>query len=230
MATEREVTLPQLAAFLQGLRISRPIRWLVDHHTWSPTVAQYRGISTVRGIRLYHMNVRGWSDNGYHITLGPDGRIFLCRPISRSGGHCIARNADSIGVSLIGNYDKGHDQFWGTPGHRTLVSVLALLCRRFNIDPGTRIGPHARWDPKTCPGTGITSQWGRLIQEVYAAMATEIAVKKIKIFQSTGVAIPCNATLEGGKTRADLRPLVEALGGQLDLSQWADGIIVIRRD
>ena len=228
MATETEVSLAGLAAHLKGLSFSRVVTWLVDHHTWSPAVANYCGISTVRGIRNYHMNVRGWSDNGYHITVGPDGKVFLCRPMRRSGGHCIARNADSIGVSIIGNYDAGRDTFWGSAGHKAYVSVLALLAARFRIDPATRMGPHARWDPKTCPGTSITQQWGRLVQEVRAAMVNEISSPSLKVFMGDGTAVECRPRLENGVTRCDLRPVAQRLDAEVDIEQWP--IIVLRTD
>lgn len=182
MASERQVSLAQLAAWLAGLRVGRSIVEIIDHHSWVPTVAQCRragGLATVRGVRRYHQQVRHWSDNGYQIMVTADGEIFLCRPMGRSGGHCLGHNAHSIGVCFIGNFDSGHDappqQY---AGYRTLVSVMALLCRRFAI-PVSRIYPHRQFANKSCPGTGFAM--GAFRQEVAAAMGNAIAPRPFRV-------------------------------------------------
>ena len=216
MPSERQVNLRGLAAHLRAVAVARWIGWLVQHHSWSPTAKQCHGISTVRGIRRYHMNVRGWSDNGYHIIVTPQGEIFICRPLHRSGGHCIARNPDSVGVCFLGNFDTGHDappEKW--PGYPLLVSTVALICARFRI-PIERVMPHSYYDPKTCPGTGFSM--GEFRRAVRAAMANEIAPggKPVKIvILPDNELVDCNGRVEGGTTRADLRPLLEALGHQV---------------
>ena len=216
MPIEQQVSLEQLAVHLRGLNINRVILEEIQHHTWSPTVANYYatgGLACVRGVRRYHMapppNGRGWSDNGYHIMVGPDGAVYLCRPISKSGGHCLGHNSQSIGISLIGNYDTGHDappEQW--PGYRALISTVALVCRRFNI-PVNRIYPHSAFADKSCPGTGFAMP--RFRQEVQAAMANEIKPNLRIIDRETGNVIPCNPRIENGVTRVDLRPFAEAM-------------------
>jgi len=229
MPTERQVDLRGLAAHLQGVRVSRPMRWVVQHHSWSPTAAQCHGISTVRGIRRYHMGVRGWSDNGYHLLIAPLGGIYLARPLRRSGGHCIARNHDSVGVCFIGNYDRGHDappQRW--PGYPQLVSAVALICARFGIPP-ERIMPHSHYDPKTCPGSGFSM--GEFRRAVRAAMANEIGGKPVRIvILPDNELVDCKARVEGGTTRADLRPLLEALGHQVHDHIGDQGKIYVQRE
>jgi hypothetical protein len=210
MATVQKVTRGQLAEHLRGVRVRRPVLWVVEHHTWRPTAAQYRGRSTIWGVTRYHTQVRGWSDNGYHIMIGPDGAIWLCRPIRRSGGHCRARNYDSVGISVVLNGDR--EQFWSTPQHAALVAVTAMVCARFDIDPRTHIGPHARWSSKTCPGLRITDQWQRLLREVLVFMANGIVGTPVKVLGPDGEEVDCEARLEGSKTRANLREVCEAAG------------------
>lgn len=172
MATVQQVTRGQFAEYLRGVRISRVVAWVVDHHTWRPTAAQYRGRPTIQGVTRYHVEHNGWRDNGYHVMIGPDGSIWLCRPMAQSGAHCVGRNHDSIGVSLV--LDGDREQFWGTPQHEAFVAVLAMLCKRFNIDPATHMGPHSRWANKTCPGVLITRQWSRLVRDVKAVMHNSV--------------------------------------------------------
>ena len=212
MVYEREISLQELPAILRGMSVTRLLVEIIAHHTWIPTVLNYfnvGGLQCVRGVRRYHMNTRGWRHNGYHLMIGPDGRIFLCRPMGWSGGHCLGHNAHSIGVCLIGNYDLGHD----TPvsqweGYRTLVQVLALLCLRFKI-PVERIYPHSRFAAKTCPGTGVSMQ--TLLGGVHQAMISHSG-KPTVVQASTNAVVPCNARMEGNALRGDIRPLLEALG------------------
>lgn len=233
---EQEVTTEQLARLLPDVHVDRVIVYLLDHHTWRPTVHDYHqvgGAATVRGVTRYHVQVRGWSDNGYHIMIGPDGRIWLCRPMRRSGAHCVGRNHDSIGVSLIGNYDRGHDQFWGSQGAETLFRVLALLCRRFDL-PVSRVRPHSAYAAKTCPGTSATDRWGEFLQEVQAAMtlikpnAEVFLVEEQTTEEESRQKIDCRAVVRDGVTRVDLRPVAEALGAGLAWDPEAKAILLKR--
>jgi hypothetical protein len=215
----QQVTRTQFAAHLRGLSIRRLVTWLVFHHTWRPTGAQYAGRSTIWGVTRYHVDHNGWRDNGYHVMIGRDGSIWLCRPMADTGAHCVARNPDSIGVSVVLDGDK--EAFFGTAQHAALVDVLAMLAARFGIDPAVRLGPHARWDPKTCPGTGITREWARLVRDVQVAMGQKVVVEQPPPRVNLGrVAAPniidCDPALEDGRLRVTLRPLIEGLGFGLD--------------
>jgi len=149
MPTEQEVSIDEFRRHLQDIQVTRRIDEVVVHHTWRPTAADYRGIETVRAVRRYHMQVRGWSDNGYHVMIGPDGAIFLCRPIRRSGAHVSGRNAHTVGVAFIANFDREEPTQY--PGMETGYQVIAALLRRFKLDP-TAIRFHREFASKTCPG------------------------------------------------------------------------------
>ncbi len=166
MPSEREVTLEQFRDHLQALPPGRRIDEVVVHHTWSPTAAQYRGLATVRGVRNYHMQVRGWSDNGYHVMIGPDGRIFLCRPLQRSGAHVAGRNAHTVGVSFIANFDSEDPQAYG--GMQAGRDVVAALLERFDLAT-TDIRFHREFAPKTCPGLKLS------LAEFRSAVASDAA-------------------------------------------------------
>ena len=149
MATERQVSMAQFRAHLDTIKPTRGIREIVVHHTWSPDAAGYRGIETVRAVRRYHVEVRGWSDNGYHVMIGPNGAIFLCRPIERQGAHTAGRNAHSIGVSFIANFDR--DEPGSYAGLRAGREVVAALLERFELG-ATAIRFHREFANKSCPG------------------------------------------------------------------------------
>lgn len=153
MPTERKVTLKQFRNVLDDQHFSRRIDEVVVHHTWKPTSADYRGESTVRGVRQFHMRVRGWSDNGYHVMIGPvEGHIYLCRPMSRSGAHVKNRNGHTIGVSYIADFDAQSPATYD--GFNTGQEVVAALCRSFNLQADD-VRFHREFASKSCPGSRV---------------------------------------------------------------------------
>ncbi len=207
MATERQVSMAQFRAHLDAIEVTREINEVVVHHTWSPAAGDYRGIATVRGVRRYHMQVRGWSDNGYHVMIGPDGAIFLCRPIERSGAHVSGRNAHTVGVSFIANFDR--DEPGQYHGMQTGLEVIAALLERFKLSP-VNIRFHREFASKTCPGLKLGL--AKFRQDVAAADAGATTAQPKVVLLPGSEVIECNAAIEGGTTRVDLRPLAEALG------------------
>ncbi len=79
------------------------------HHTAGAndyTAAESAAI--VRGIYYQHTKVQGWCDIGYNVLVDKYGQIFegrfggLDRPVT--GAHAAGFNANSFGVSVLGNY------------------------------------------------------------------------------------------------------------------------------
>jgi hypothetical protein len=150
MPTERKVTIAEFTQHLAAQKFSRRIDEVIVHHTWSPTAAQYKGLATIQGIRRYHMETRGWSDNGYHVMFAPNGDLWLCRPLARSGAHTLNRNARTIGVSFIANFDAEDPATYG--GMAVGVAAVAALCKRWSL-PTSAIRFHREFADKSCPGT-----------------------------------------------------------------------------
>jgi hypothetical protein len=162
-----EVTLEELQVLLADAPARRDIQEIILHHTWKPTAAQYDDHAWW-GIQVYHRVSRGWSDIGYHIGVGPDGTIWLLRPITRDGGHTKSHNANSVGVCVLGNYDRGEDD--PTVPMRVAAAAIALLCIRYDLEP-TDTYCHRDFANKSCPGTGIDRAAFRL--QVSEAMGAE---------------------------------------------------------
>ncbi len=78
---------------------------LIVHHgassntssNWAAVVASYFD---------YHVNTNGWSDIGYNYLVAPDGTLFVGRGGGENvqGAHMCGRNANTMGVCMIGNY------------------------------------------------------------------------------------------------------------------------------
>ena len=153
MPSERCVSLAEFEEHLRAVAVPRRVDEVIVHHTWRPTAAEYAGIATVRGVRNYHMQVRGWSDNGYHVMIAPTGEVFLCRPLGRSGAHTSGRNAHSVGVSFIANFDSEEPSRYG--GMRAGLRVVATLLERFGLSEQA-IRFHREFAAKSCPGVKLS--------------------------------------------------------------------------
>jgi len=227
MPTEQQVTFEQFGQHLADALVDRHIDEVVIHHTWKPTAADYHGIATVRGVRCYHMQVRGWSDNGYHVMIGPNGDIFLCRPLRRSGAHVRGRNAHSIGVSFIANFDREEPGEY--PGLQTGYRVVTALLERFDLPPSA-VRFHREFASKTCPGMKLLlSDFRHRVGEAQRELDDQ-AGESLKVVLLPGnEVIDCSARLEEGVTRCDLRPLAESLGYHVHDHISEQGKVYLRR-
>jgi len=147
-----KVSIEEFEALIARAPAGRRIEEVIVHHTWKPRVSDYRGSVTWHGIRNYHVNERGWTDIGYHVGIAPDRSVWLLRPVKRAGGHCLGHNAHSVGVVMLGNYDKGRDD--PAPVLPTTARVVAAICRRYELK-ASDVYFHRDFADKTCPGTGI---------------------------------------------------------------------------
>lgn len=242
MPTERQVTFAEFAEHLASVSVPRRVAEVIVHHTWRPTAAQYRGLSTVAGVRRYHMEERGWSDNGYHIMIGPPGDIFLCRPLAQAGAHCLGHNAYSIGVSFIADFDcEDPDQY---PGLLVGQQIIAALLHRFDLQPAD-IHFHREFADKSCPGRRLqlepfrqavqqltvdSRQSGDDSRQLLSTVPCPLPTDTVKIVLLPGSqVIPCRAKVEHEVTRVDVRPLAQVLGYEVYDHIPDQGKVYVRR-
>ena len=59
--------------------INRKVTMIQNHHTWLPDYTTFNDnhFEQVQGMKNFHVNQRGWSDIGQHITTFPDGMIIV---------------------------------------------------------------------------------------------------------------------------------------------------------
>lgn len=122
------------------------------HHTWLPNHDNFTGDnyqSIQDGMRDYHMNQRGWSDIGQHVTLYPDGLFLTGRDFGRAPASITGHNTGAFAVEMLGNFDKGNDVLKGDQ-----KEAILWLTKYFD-DKGRTIIFHNEFATKTCPGTSI---------------------------------------------------------------------------
>lgn len=88
----------------------RSVRAVVVHHTVnSNDYSRSDAPAIVRSIHSYHTEGQGWCDIGYNFLVDRFGQIYQGRrggvrkPVR--GAHAGDYNTDTVGISMIGNYD-----------------------------------------------------------------------------------------------------------------------------
>jgi len=141
--------------YIKNKKIDRKIDKIVLHHT-QDTVKQWKaGRVSIKYYKKLYEN-KGWA-TGPHLFVAPEG-IWLFTDIRKQGIHANNGNKGSIGIEMVGRYDKNYPKgkIWGN----TKVVLKALL-QRFNLKPRD-IHFHREYNPKkSCPGRAITKKWMR---------------------------------------------------------------------
>lgn len=131
---------------------SEPANKLVIHHTWKPTKETWAGERTIQGLKNYYEG-KGWPA-GPHLFIAEDG-IWLFSPMNKDGIHATTLNPRSIGIEVVGDYDR---EKWSGKTKDNALGAIKILMSRLAINQ-TAIFFHRDVSPKTCPGTAITKEW-----------------------------------------------------------------------
>lgn len=103
-------------------------------------------------IRKYHINDHGWRDIGYHLgveIINNRYETLIGRPWNLPGAHAPGANANSLGICLIGDFDKNAvplEQWDYT------LNLVGWLCETFNINYENVKGHRDVTAERTCPG------------------------------------------------------------------------------
>lgn len=146
---------PTVDAFIAHLAKHDPAvaRWAVGvtvHHTVIPTVAQWRGVKTMDGMRRHYKGM-GWS-GAPHLFIGPDG-IWQGTPLHLPGIHAGDCNDSHWGVEVVGDYDHGP---WLEPINSLARGAITALYRWRGLADAATLKGHRECLPnKSCPGIAI---------------------------------------------------------------------------
>lgn len=168
----KQLNREQFAALVDKFPFTRKITAVHMHHTWKPTHAQYKGHETIVGMWQFHTATKGWQDIAQHITIAPDGSIWLGRnwnlpPVSAKR-HNGTATAGPFMFEIIGNFDRGNDPFEGEQ-RATTLEVIARIQRKFQLPPQSLFF-HNALSTKTCPGNSIDQS--EIISEVTSLHAS----------------------------------------------------------
>ncbi len=157
---------------------SPSVRLLVVHHTAIAIKGDARpGLERMRALYQYHAMNRGWGDIGYHYIVDDAGQIYEGRAGGDSvvGGHVYCNNAGTVGVALMGNFDKEQPT---QAQARSLQWLLQLLAQKYSINPSRDVVFHGKTLPAIvghrqlvstdCPGLAMWSALDQVRNHVRA--------------------------------------------------------------
>jgi N-acetylmuramoyl-L-alanine amidase len=113
-------------------KIAPELKLAVVHHTATTNAYSCaRSASIVRGIEVFHVKGNGWDDIGYNFLVDACGQVFEGRwgGIERNvvGAHSGGFNSGTVGVSMIGNFERA------TPSQAQQDGLVNLLAWRLDV-------------------------------------------------------------------------------------------------
>src|SRR4029434_2279086 len=139
----KQINREEFAALLDRFAFTRIMNALHMHDTWRPNHSQYDkndGHRTILGMYSHHTVNNGWQDIAQHITIAPDGTIWLGRnwnlPPASAAGHNGNSHMGPFMFEIIGDFDRGRDPFEGEQ-RKTVLEVIARVQLRFKLAPET---------------------------------------------------------------------------------------------
>lgn len=143
-------------------KYSPEIKLLSVNHTAMSNDGDTRSpVERLRAIYQYHAKSLGWGDIGYHYLIDENGQIYQGKSGGDYvvGGHAYCANVDTIGISLMGNFEvekptqvQLHSLQW----------LLSSLAEKYDIDltksvsfQGKMLPPivgHKDLNVTACPG------------------------------------------------------------------------------
>ncbi|MGB5853756.1 MAG: caspase family protein [Oceanisphaera sp.] len=161
----------EFSDLLVQFNFTRRINMVHVHHTWRPNHAQYRGHDSIESMWRYHTQNNGWRDIAQHVSIGPEGAIWLGRNFNLAPASASGHNGSAVSgpfmIEVIGDFDLGQDQLMGVQ-HSALIHVISAVQQHFNL-PSTAMMFHNMMSSKSCPGTSVV--FDELVEEVRAERA-----------------------------------------------------------
>ncbi len=164
------MSIDEFSQWFLNKRIARTIVYLQQHHTYSPNYGLFTGsnhFELQRGMKRHHVNNNGWNDIGQHFTIFPDGKIMTGRNLENSPACITNKNANSICIENLGNFDTGGDQMTNEQKD-SIIKTTAIICSKLAIPIDTDKIIYHHWfklsngernngagGNKSCPGTNF---------------------------------------------------------------------------
>ncbi|HEY5714313.1 MAG TPA: N-acetylmuramoyl-L-alanine amidase [Candidatus Gracilibacteria bacterium] len=113
---------------------NKVIKKIVIHHTAEAVDERRAPMTLMRAIYYFHTKVREWGDIGYNFVIDKQGNVYEGRAGGPRavGAHTAFYNTGTVGVALMGNFQKEH------PTRRQLRSLeilIAHIVMQEKIDP-----------------------------------------------------------------------------------------------
>lgn len=167
------------------------------HHSASTT-------GDAKTFHKWHLS-KGWSGIGYHFVILKNGTIEEGRPIDSVGAHAQGYNSNSIGICLVGSFDKEKPT---DKQIKSLVELLEYLLDKYGLNVSC-VRPHSSVNSTICPCFDI-----------------RIATDKIKVVEDK-LTLPKGVLCYGSKGK-EVVNLQKCLNKAMGCSLEDDGILGVQ--
>ena len=230
----QSVTASEFAAVARDFPWTRRITEVHLHHTWRPTQRDYSGRRTIEGMWRAHTRDNGWSDIAQHVSIAPDGTIWLGRNFNWAPASAVGFNGNSSAgpfmIEMIGDFDRGRERPTDAQKRATLAVIKAVQ-DKFGLTP-QHLRFHNEMSSKSCPGeTQDKAAW---IADIAAFKSRGASDKSRAAFpdsapQTAGVIAAMNPGAEQREDMANAEhqpglDSVRAAGGEAGRGPQARGI------
>ena len=132
----KRIELNDFKNYIDSLKVTRKIKLIQMHHTYSPSYKDFTGnnhLALQRGMRNHHVNTNGWADIGQHFTIFPDGTVVTGRDLDASPAGIYGANTGAICIECLGNFNIGGDVM--TEEQKgAIVAVTKILLDKFGLN------------------------------------------------------------------------------------------------
>lgn len=147
--------LEAVEAFAWGRSRITEVHW---HHTGEPTHADFGEVGGERLVRQmyeFHTFIRGWRHTGQHVSIDPDGFIWMGRPWNLGPASATNHNGVDNGphpfmFEMIGDLRHGRDPVKATQIEAAAIAT-AIVQRKFKLQPEA-LRFHKEMQATACPG------------------------------------------------------------------------------
>jgi len=147
------LSLKELKEYIDNKKVERKIDKIVLHHT-SDTLHNWKIGKDSCLLYKKAYEKKGWT-SGPHFFVALEG-VWLFTDINIEGQHANKGNKNSVGIEMVGNYDKKlpAGKIW-----KQSKELIKILLAKFNLKKKD-IHFHREYNKeKTCPGKMVTKKW-----------------------------------------------------------------------
>ncbi|MDP2673257.1 MAG: peptidoglycan recognition family protein [Nanoarchaeota archaeon] len=130
------------------MELLKEVKFIAVHHS-------QRSIDSLKRIKNLHIKINGWEDIGYHYLIDKKGRLQKGRSKKFIGAHVFGHNKNSLGICLIGNFDKEKPT---KKQIQTLIKFLKDKIKKHKIPIKNILGHREFWDATNILDNITTSQ------------------------------------------------------------------------
>ena len=117
-------------------------------------------LSSLDQIVDYHVNGHDWPGIGYHYVIDKNGSCYQTQPLNTVSYHCKGQNTRSIGICLLGNFEKEKPTF-----KQLAALYLLMLDIKYKL-PNIKYYPHYTFRNTLCPGKNFMPSFADFLMNI----------------------------------------------------------------